>query len=193
MLERDMTAEETAPAPQPDAPEPDDALRMQTVDERTVTDDGEILDKPEPQQTDILTATDAQLNRLGVLVRDLDMERDDLVTNWLKPLYQVESRKDLSRDQASNLISHLQAAVFVQDIESATTLERLNEIAVDIRKAGLKDKPRDTVAHAYKRRKTAIELGEIEPPADAPSAADDPELDEIPWDDEAAQAVGKEG
>lgn len=145
-------------------PAPSAPVVTQRNDNRTVTADGEIVDDylnaptPEP-------ITHAQISKLSILKNQLDIDDETFKGVWLSH-YKVSSRKDLTKDQASHLINHLQSGVFEQAIAACESMDDLQTIAGDIKAAGLEGKPRERLLNAYQRRENELQSG-----------ADDPELD----------------
>jgi phage recombination protein Bet len=150
------SADEMAQADNHDEPPAPIITEHKPIDAEIVTDDGEII---EPE-TDAKPVTEAQLKRLGILQSELEMERDDLIENWVKPFYRVDSRKDLTHDQASDLINRFQAFVFKRAVEACDNLTDLETLAKDIKKAKLIGEPRRKLGITYMQRKD--ELGDVE-------------------------------
>jgi phage recombination protein Bet len=136
-----------------------------THSRETVTNDGEIIDAPVQQSGG---ATDAQIKLIGVLIRDNELDEQKFKAAWLQSMYGAQSRKDLTKEQASELIDFLKAMSFANQLEAATTLEDIGLIMEQAESEEIKGRPWDTLQKRMNRARDRVM-------AEQPD--DDPELD----------------
>lgn len=121
--------------------------------------------------------TGAQIKKIGVLAQEAGYTDDNLKKTWVKGVYGADSRKDLTREQASDLIHNLQIGAFNERLKAAESERDLALIAGEIKEAGITGQSRKDLGDVYSRR-----LAELT------SSDGDKELDEAFKAHEASQA-----
>jgi phage recombination protein Bet len=113
-----------------------------------VTADGEIIEKPEVTEM----ASEKQIKYIATMTPEAGYTDETLKTTWLKRSYGVESKKDLTKDQASEVIHMLQVTAFAERLKAAESERDLNLIAAEIKEQGITGDDRKVLGDLYKRR-----------------------------------------
>ena len=111
----------------------------------TVTADGEIVDAEE-------MASEKQIKYIAAMTSEAGYTDETLKTTWLKRAYGVESKKDLTKDQASEVIHMLQVTAFAERLKAAESERDLNLIAAEIKEQGITGDDRKVLGDFYKQR-----------------------------------------
>jgi hypothetical protein len=155
----------------------DGEIQVVSVPEPTVT----VQSSPVPEQSSADTpaidapsqngATQQQIKMIGALVKENGLDESRFKAAWLKAMYGVESRKDLTKEQASELIGFLKAMPFAEELQGISTMDELSDIAQRISNEGITGRPLQRLEKRTLDARTRIEEA-------AGSSEDDPELDE---------------
>lgn len=143
------------------------------VPQRQVTPDGEIVEGRASQQ---------QIKMISALANEAGVDDGQFKSVWLKGVYNVESRKSLTKDQASELIDFLKALPFAEQIDACETLDDLATVGASIVDTGIHGRPLKRLEQRVGKARERIEAG--------PSAEDDPEL-KAAWDAVEAETKGE--
>lgn len=128
----------------------------------------------------VAIATDAQIKLISTVVKELGYSADEFKRQWLQEHYGVTSRKELTRDQASDLINNLKGELYGAKLDAATTVDELNEVAKEIKDQGVSGMVQRQLRERYSERMETLSARE--------SSEGDPELDEAYEAYETAQA-----
>ena len=115
-------------------------------------------------------ASEKQIKYIAMMTPEAGYTDETLKTMWLKTAYGVESKKALTKEQASEVIHVLQLGAFAERLKAAESERDLNLIAAEIREAGVQGQERKQLGDIYSKR--LEELASVE---------DDDELDQA-WD-----------
>lgn len=151
---------------QADSGPPPQQARSQRQSQQSEPIKGEIIEHPEPENAQQELASEKQIKYIAAMTPEAGYTDETLKSTWLKTKYGVESKKELTKDQASDVIQMLEVSTFAQQLEAAKSERDLNLIAAKIREAGIKGQQRKDLGDVYSKR-----LDELT------STADDDELD----------------
>ena len=97
-------------------------------------------------------ASEKQIRYIAAMTPEAGYTDETLKTTWLKTAYGVESKKDLTKDQASEVIHVLQLGAFAERLKAAESERDLNLIAAEIKEAGVKGQERKQLGDIYSKR-----------------------------------------
>ena len=97
-------------------------------------------------------SSEKQIKYIASMTPEAGYTDETLKTTWLKKQYGVESKKELTKDQASEVIHVLQLTAFAERLKAAESERDLNLIAAEIKEAGIKGQERKQLGDVYSKR-----------------------------------------
>ena len=124
-------------------------------------------------------ASEKQIRYIAAMTPEAGYTDETLKTTWLKTAYGVESKKDLTKDQASEVIHVLQLGAFAERLKAAESERDLNLIAAEIKEAGVKGQERKQLGDIYSKRIEELTSAEGDDELDQAWEASEPEQAEM--------------